>query len=309
MLRSPVPGESTQYWGAQCLGCLLPSGGALGRDAHYWDARCLKECLVPGAHTLAATRMLGGDVWCQEAQHWDTRYLRGCSISVCPCFVVLTWYRDAPCLEWWGLIPGIPAAWCQGRDALYSVLGCSVPRGNAQYQDARRPGRCLVMGCLVPGGCTAPGYPIPGRSVPGGRTVPGHPAPREDTQCPGGCSALGRRARQPRGTVLTAALEALPAASPDEVPAEVAPGVEPAAPGLEAMPGARCRRRPGLGPRSGAVPAGRADAQRVGSLQAAPARPRLGLQLPQLDQLHGPGRCAAAAGRGPDREWPPRGGN
>lgn len=111
------------------------------------------------------------------------------------------------------------------------------------------------------------------------------------------------------GEAAVAALEALPAASPDEVPAEVAPGVEPAAPGLEAMPGARCRRRPGLGPRSGAVPAGRADAQRVGSLQAAPARPRLGLQLPQLDQLHGPGRCAAAGGRGPDREWPPRGGN
>lgn len=292
-----MPGMPGTQWGCpgqRCslLGCSVLEGMFGTRCPHpgcYQDAWW--GCLVPGGSAL-------GHPIPERMLHIGMPML--CSFNV---------VQGCPMLGVVGSDTRIPAAWCQGRDALYSVLGCSVPRGNAQYQDARCPGRCLVMGCPVPGGCTAPGYPIPQQSVPGGCTVPGHPAPREDTQCPGGCSALGRRARQPRGTVLTAALEALPAASPDEVPAEVAPGVEPAAPGLEAMPGARCRRRPGLGPRSGAVPAGRADAQRVGSLQAAPARPRLGLQLPQLDQLHGPGRCAAAAGRGPDREWPPRGGN
>lgn len=123
-----------------------------------------------------------------------------------------------------------------------------------------------------------------------------------------------------RGAVLTAALEALPAAAPDEFPAEVAPGVEPAAPRLEAVPGARYRRQPRIGVRSGAGsgpgPAGRADAQGVGPFQAAPARPRLRLQLPQLDELHGPAAAGAARrrgggrhrgwDRGGDREGPPR---
>lgn len=173
-----------------------------------------------------------------------------------------------------------------------SVPGCSVPCGAARCRDAL----CPVAGCPVPErlvGCPVAGCPV---GVPGGGEARGG------------------------GAVLTAALEALPAAAPDEVPAKVAPGVQPAAPRLEAVSGARYRRQPRVGVRSGAGagpgPAGRADAQSVGPFQAAPARPRLRLQLPQLDELHSPAAAGAARrrgggrhrgwGRGGDREGPPR---
>lgn len=164
-------------------------------------------------------------------------------------------------------------------------------------------------------GCSVLGWPV---AAPNARTlcVPRCTVPGGETPIARwGCPVWGGPGR---GAVLTAALEALPAAAPDEVPAEVAPGVEPAASRLEAVPGARCRRQPRVGvrPGAGAEPAGRADAQGVGPLQAAPAQPRLRLQLPQLDELHGPAAAGAARrrgggrhrgwGRGGDREGPPR---
>lgn len=246
-------------------------GGCLGPGPSVWG------CLVPGHPLPGGCSVPGCSVW-------------GCSVPGC------------------------------------SVPGHSLPRGGAQYRDAHCP-----RGHSVPG-CSVPGHPLHGGMLGTGTLGMGTPTAWGDTRSrdawsrdarsrsaplPGGCSVPGDArsrdavpggGRPGWGALLTAALEALPAAPPDEIPAEVAPGVEPAAPRLEAVPGARCRRQPGLGPRGGAVPPGRADAQRVGSLQAAPARPRLRLQLPQLDQLHGPGRRAAPRGKlrhGRGRSTPP----
>lgn len=165
------------------------------------------------------------------------------------------------------------------------VLGHPVLSGAACSRDARCPvglpgwwdARCGTSGA---------GWGCPVLRRPRG----GSPGAWRGCQVPG-CPEAGGRGR---GAVLTTALEALPAAAPDEVSAEIAPGVQPAAARLEAVPGARCRRQPRVRMRPGAGPAGRADAQRVGSFQAAPARPRLRLQLPQLDELHGPAAAGAA---------------
>lgn len=197
--------------------------------------------------------------------------------------------------------------------------GSSMPGAGKPMTSAGTPG--ALRGCLLPGcsvssrgarwvgcpvgmpsgegarwwGCPVAGYPVlAGDAQYGGSRAAGWPEPGGGARRRG-CGGPGR------GGVLTAALEALPAAAPDEVPAEIAPGVQPAAPRLEAVPGARCRRQPRVRMRPGTGPAGRADAQRVSPFQAAPARPRLRLQLPQLDELHGPAAAGAARWRGGGR--------
>lgn len=202
--------------------------------------------------------------WCQDAhaRFWNTQ---------CPVGMPTT---RMPGTQWGCPVVGVPSARMPGARWGLPVAGCPVLGGGSRCRDAWW------------------GFPVAGCPVLSGGSR------RRDARCPVGVAdggtpggRRGARCRGARCAVLTAALEALPAAPPDEVPAEVAPGVEPAAPRLEAVPGARCRRQPRVGVRSGAGagagPAGRADAQRVGPLQAAPARPRLRLQLPQLDELHG----------------------
>lgn len=274
--------------GQRCsvLGCSVLQGMFDARCPHpgcYQDARW--GCLVPGGSALG---------------HLVPKGMFPISMPMlCSINLVL----GCPMLGVGGSDTGIPDAWCRGGGCPILGTGMLGAWGNARYWHAQRPGGCLVLGCPAPRGMRGTRIPDPRTASTQGDTWY-RDAQRRDIQCPGkmpsarGDARLRDACPAAQGAVLTAALEALPTASPDEVPAEVAPSVEPAAPGLEAMPGARCCRRPGLGPRSGAVPAGRADAQRVGSLQAAPARPRLGLQLPQLDQLHGPGRCAARRGGG-----------
>lgn len=194
------------------------------------------------------------------------------------------------------------------QDALYplvvGVSGGSLPGAGKLMPTGGTPG--AQRGCLLPGcsvscrGARVVGCPV---GMPGGGVSGAEEAEWRPARCQAGVRGARRRGcgGPGRGAVLTAALEALPAAAPDEVPAEIAPGVQPAAPRLEAVPGARCRRQPRVGMRPGAGPAGRADAQRVGSFQAAPARPWLRLQLPQLDELHGPAAAGAARRRGGGR--------